>query len=441
MTKYAFISIQGGQTVREKELAISQAKSHAARAAHRTKKLILLSAGKPEKTAQPEDNQVATQTPAADPSPWHWSKGARRDPFNCIPGSDSVTAGIAIDFMHNVVSPIHAAIAGTFGVSNLYGSWLLEQMASSRDVLDVVVASMLSLARPLMKLAPASRQIVTGVYLHKEGALAQLRNRIELSDAGVDDSPIMTVIFLAILEGSEHNRDAERAHRSKAAAMIQALASQFQIQDSLSADVEEFDFLGFDGPRPETFEMLTHEEALLSMPPGFVPLAERGLLGNETIAIINRLARRDYTINPWPVNEAVYAPLKDFCPAVYSKRLSVDKLVCLGLVRYGVLSIVGREFRACVFHSVTEALAIAVKSIDPPVEIEYRQCLIWIWLVAVHSWLIGGGELEVEGVVLLAQMRSHFPETNDWTTDDVEALGARFFWCTAFHEMVMINWT
>ena len=98
MTKYAFISIQGGQTVREKELAISQAKSHAARAAHRTKKLILLSAGKPEKTAQPEDNQVATQTPAADPSPWHWSKGARRDPFNCIPGSDSVTAGIAIDF-------------------------------------------------------------------------------------------------------------------------------------------------------------------------------------------------------------------------------------------------------------------------------------------------------------------------------------------------------
>lgn len=205
--------------------------------------------------------------------------------------------------------------------------------------------------------------------------------------------------------------------------------------------MEEFDFLGFDGPRAETSDTLAHDDLLLSIPPGFYPLAERGMLGKETIAIITRLARRDFNVNPWPLNEPYYAPLKDFCPAVYSKRLSVDKLVCLALVRYGVLSAVGRNFRACVFHSVTEALAIAVKSIDPPVEIEYRECLIWIWLVAVNSWLTGGGELEFEGVVLLAQMRSQFPETNDWTTDDVEALGARFLWCEPFHDMIMTNWT
>lgn len=96
--KYAFINFQGGQTARDKELGISQAKSHAARAAHRTRKLVLLSLGNPDKVAQPEHDQVAIQALPLAPSPWHWSKGARKDPFNCIPGSDSVTAGIAIDF-------------------------------------------------------------------------------------------------------------------------------------------------------------------------------------------------------------------------------------------------------------------------------------------------------------------------------------------------------
>lgn len=98
-------------------------------------------------------------------------------------------------------------------------------MALYSDVLNVVVASMLSLASPMMTLAPASRQIATGIFIHKDGALAQLRDRIELSNAGVDDGPILTVIFLAILEGAEHNRAAERAHRSKAAAMVQARGS------------------------------------------------------------------------------------------------------------------------------------------------------------------------------------------------------------------------
>lgn len=98
-------------------------------------------------------------------------------------------------------------------------------MSLYSDVLNVVVASMLSLAGPLMKLAPASDQINMGIFLHRDTALSQLRLRLEGPETGIDDNAILTVIFLAILEGAEQNWEAEKIHRAKAASMVKKRGS------------------------------------------------------------------------------------------------------------------------------------------------------------------------------------------------------------------------
>lgn len=215
---------------------------------------------------------------------------------------------------------------------------------------------------------------------------------------------------------------------------------RFQIQDTLITEMYDFYFLGFDSPQSVISDVSYSEETLSAIPVGFQALIEKRMLSSETVAMVKRLVDRAFSVNPWPQNESHYAELRDFCPAVYCDGLSVDKLICLALVRYGVISAVGRNYRACVFYSVTEALAMAVKTIEPPRQKEYRECLIWIWLVAVNSYLTGGGQIELEGVVLLAQLRSLYPETASWTAEDVEATGRKFLWCEPFSDMVRLNW-
>jgi hypothetical protein len=41
---------------------------------------------------------LSPSLPEWDPSPWHWARGIRVDPFECIPGSNSDIAPVAIDF-------------------------------------------------------------------------------------------------------------------------------------------------------------------------------------------------------------------------------------------------------------------------------------------------------------------------------------------------------
>jgi hypothetical protein len=71
-----------------------------------------------------------------------------------------------------------------------------------------------------------------------------------------------------------------------------------------------------------------------------------------------------------------------------------------------------------------------------------RDCLIWVWLVAIDSWAMeyNCSGLSSEGLQLLSQLRQAILELQDWEWWDLEALGEKFFWRDEFGDLLSTNW-
>ena len=242
---FVLFSEQSYSSPKEHELRIAQVKSHAARTLHKTRQLPTSATSSepvprwakrnigrfhtfsstPLETASP--NSIPPASSSSTPSDnegtsrpvingkidflhgekashlpttetrsavqWHWlGGGTRTDPFRCIPGLDEFgAAGKAFDWLCQYVSPNVAAICEPFGVSNLYGRWLLEQMAIYLDVFHVMMAA---LHDGLVALTSPEGPHRSYALMHKGWALQALRRRLAAADAWVDDSAILTML-------------------------------------------------------------------------------------------------------------------------------------------------------------------------------------------------------------------------------------------------------
>jgi hypothetical protein len=159
---------------------------------------------------------------------WQWINGTSADPFDVIPGSNLGAAPYALEFRecavflvgdvvltHSVikcVAPTVATVNHCFGVANIYGRWLLEHMSRSRELFHVIVASMKG-ARDVFSGYEVSKDLM----VHKAAALSLLRARIASCKTEVDDTTILTMLLLALLEDAMGDRDAYRIHRAQVA--------------------------------------------------------------------------------------------------------------------------------------------------------------------------------------------------------------------------------
>jgi hypothetical protein len=97
-------------------------------------------------------------------------------------------------------------------VANIYGRWLLEHMSRSRELFHVIVAAMKG-ARDVF----AGYEVSKDLLVHKAAALSLLRTRIASCKGEVDDTTILTMLLLALLEDAMGDRDAYRVHRAQVA--------------------------------------------------------------------------------------------------------------------------------------------------------------------------------------------------------------------------------
>jgi hypothetical protein len=88
-------------------------------------------------------------------------------------------------------------------------------MAKSRELFHVIVASMKG-ARDSF----AGNLGSTDMLVHKTAAISLLRSRIE-STVPVDDTMILTMLLLALLEDALGDRNAYQVHRAQVARLTQ----------------------------------------------------------------------------------------------------------------------------------------------------------------------------------------------------------------------------
>lgn len=117
------------------------------------------------------------------------------------------------------VAPTVATVNACFGVTNIYGRWLLEHMAKSRELFHVVIASMKG-ARDAFTGQVASADML----VHKTAAISLLRKRISTNPV-LDDTAILTMLLLALLEDALGDRRAYQIHRQQVGQLTQMRAT------------------------------------------------------------------------------------------------------------------------------------------------------------------------------------------------------------------------
>ncbi|RMZ77305.1 hypothetical protein DV737_g4467, partial [Chaetothyriales sp. CBS 132003] len=317
------------------------------------------------------------------------------------------------------------------------------------------------------------------VLEHKHIATSRLCARLARPDATADDNAILTIFFLALVEDATGNIAAHRMHLTRVATMVeirggirklktnpwiksiiaQALVANALLYnpdagtiDSLSeADSHNFAPLLLHLPNPQP-----PPTSVGFLPPGFEALAHTSFLSLRLSRLIVRIAT---TASPGP---AAYYPTDDELAdddlaALHFRSFlssdlplsdpdgpdgpSLEKAICLALIRYVHLSAVGRGHKLCLYYSFGLMLAHAVRTMTVPTRKEVRQCFIWIWLIAMSSWSMGSGHLSAEGVALLQELPKACPELGSYSVEQVKELGRRYLWNDHLDRIVETNCT
>ncbi|KAJ9603245.1 hypothetical protein H2200_012023 [Cladophialophora chaetospira] len=425
----------------------------------------------------------------AKQSPWHWSRGARVDPFDCVSGGDGYETSFYVDFLVHYVMPTVASINEAFNVVNVYGAWMLENMAKYEDFFHILLGltkvAHTAIAKPGSPLPQAA-------FVHAGRAMSKLRGRLAKPNAKADDGAILTILFLAMFERGLGNSSAWEAHRDQVDKMVASCGGveQLGVNSSARAALTVYAFtrllqqpssretrliiyrlLSLSGeppPKPTLargptlhFPDEDQMKLIIDLPIGFQNLVRTGALSSETINIIRRInAKRDwspqdsnYAERQGEARSKVFRPVtgqawnfRDACTAFRTPDgpdgPSLEHLLCLALFRYCANRANRFRPRACIYHSATTHLTAKLPSFKLPDSRTERDCIIWIWLVAMDSLSlsINCSELSEEGVLFLSSMRKALPELVNWEWWDLEALGQKFFWRDDLHLLLQENW-
>ncbi|KIW75478.1 hypothetical protein Z517_10219 [Fonsecaea pedrosoi CBS 271.37] len=411
------------------------------------------------------------------PGPWHWTRGARVDPFDCIPGYDRYGASLAIDFLIHYVMPTVASINEAFNVVNVYGQWVLENMAKYEDFFHVILG--LTKVAHTAIACPGSL-LPQDAFVHAGQAMSKLRARLAKPNARADDGAILTILYLAMFERGLGNDAAFKAHRAQVDQMVASRGGVdcLGVDSSARATLTVLLSLSGDQPtdsptsEPATEKLLVIRQAprfrfeddvkiIDKLPCGFRNLARAGVLSSETLQIIHRISvKQDWSPQDATYREKqgkertkVYRPVAgqawnfwDACTAFRTPDgpggPSLEKMICLALFRYCANRANRLRPKACIYHSATTQLTARLPAFRVSSARTERDCLIWIWLVAIDSWAMAQNspELSADGARLLAKMRDALPELRDWAWWDLECLGQKFFWRDDLRVLLRANW-
>lgn len=353
-----------------------------------------------------------------------------------------------------------SALAVSFGVPDIYGRWLFEQMAGYRDVYHILVAIAL---RSYGSLTGTLSSVATDVLMHKIMAISTLRSRLAQPGATADDAAILTMVLLALFEEGGENRQDFRIHARHVKAMLKSRGgvSKLQADTGTKAAVAQFhahtaDVYPSSQPVSSTYtwKPVTPEfiDALDQIPSGFRALALAGGLSDQLVQMIQQTAASTYgrlTSHDSPPSDdgSSVSYLREYQDVGQPLTIpnsgdgpSFERAITQGLIRYRINSTISRRPRECLSHCLNMELLRYLPSMTVPLDGIKRTSLQWVWLMVVDSWCFEAGELSPEAATMLNHFREKFPEIVVWTPDDFDALGRRFFWTTSISKVMHTHW-
>lgn len=348
-------------------------------------------------------------------------------------------------------------------------------MAKSRELLHVVTAAMIG-ARDSFAGNAASRDML----VHKTAAISLLRSRIASGTTMIDDTTILTMLLLALLEDALGDRTAYHIHRAQVGRLthmrsvekgatgceqFQAIVRQYgTLFRTVATNVHRFEtwncpqnFMKYHQGRNKGYQLNNIDHLPTNFPPGFRGLAAVNHLSLRTVQIIQRIIGRQ-TWGVWPSSydsndtliygdpwaEASYRDFREACPALNlpagTDGPPLEKVVCLALIRYCLNRAVYDRPRACVYHTLSIELLETLPNMVPSSTSVERRALLWVYMMAIDCWAVSTEAITQEASYLMHQMELKFPETLSWTAKDFDCLGQEFLWTENISNILRRNY-
>lgn len=176
---------------------------------------------------------------------------------------------------------------------------------------------------------------------------------------------------------------------------------------------------------------------LAVLPEGIRNVAILLVLSDQTLQVVDEIAKRERFQNPGNILEAQLLQsvgwiedLKDACPALNlpddPNGTPLDKLLCLALLQYCTNKFdISRALLNKALWDIKASLLDQLPRVHVPANTRFRHCLIWIWLVAFQAVTddLEPRGVSAEGGPLLHLLPSKFLQTRRWTVIAFISLG------------------
>ncbi|KAJ4512159.1 hypothetical protein HRR83_006123 [Exophiala dermatitidis] len=436
-----------------------------------------------QEAGEPSDTQrLETKTGAESPSPpedpsWQLIpspvkigfSGTRVDPFNSFPGQQTPCVVGALDHFTQVLSPLHQPLLVAVNLVNPMMSWAFPLILSHEAAFHAGIA--LSQAYLESRQDPTIKPSAE-VGFHRHRAASILRDQLANMAGPPDDGTLLTVLALAALDVMYKE---DNISNRKGLALMVALKGgldKLGRRGLVKAYLIQFDYFWTLETRTESIFPLAKRKKhrvypqhpfrddILSMiatlPSGFAAIAQKGTLGIDVLQILSRvsiflrskISRQPLAIDKDPVPEdQEYPDIFDACSCLHSAAStehSLEESICLTIILFcfNIHSHADSHTKITSYRGSRQELTRSLPFVPCPGE-PYsrepeRECLIWIWMVAISSWRTGRG-LSQEGQWLSCAFFARFDEAR--CLADVEDAMRRFFWYQPLCEEWRLTWS
>ena len=351
--------------------------------------------------------------------------------------------------------PTLNAVNAAFGLGNVYDKFMLLQIEQNLDLAHAMVACM-KVARDI--LGRPGGLIGSDVLVHKSKAITLFRKRLLDPEAAINDSAMLTVLFLGFLESSLGDMAAHQIHHDQLGRMISArggtenvIAARGLIATATQSAPQ------LDTPIPLTYPgrpLPRDYRAFVSpLPPGFRELAHTGTVSWETTRVLIRIA----TIQALEQRSFPFAGAgpellrkfhKDYHEAapVLSMRdgpggPSLERLLQVVLMRYLINATEHDRLANGIFHSLTGYLTQKLGAFDlSRLSLLERECLMWMHLVVVDSWIAAPRTMAYDGQRFLRETWLRFPDVKLWEQEQWNTFSRRYFWSEGLENITRNLW-
>ncbi|KAK5047893.1 hypothetical protein LTR84_006081 [Exophiala bonariae] len=384
--------------------------------------------------------------------------GFRTDPFHCIPASVDSRVASTVDFYTQHLSPGNDAVCYIFDVLNIY-AFFLDTLSVSHFYdagMSVIQGLHDNIRNPS---SPVSMQVL----VHRGKAMTKLRQRILRDASNVDDSTLIAMVFMAILERSLRNIKAHELHKKSLGMIVSARGGLNSFKDGslAKACMLQFDTLWsldlgqtmFPGERrPHKPEVPKHpysaelREILSTFPPGFESLAFESALTYDLFPVVYRASHLS-RLKPSGIRDLLsnkrrwgckYNDFAEACPALAISGLEgslLEKLICTAILCFSYTGF-GSKTSASAVRGSRGELTTKLHLYEPN-SIAKLDCLMWMYVVAIDAWKIGS-QLHPDGILLLVKLQEAFPIMRDVNTAIAKA--KMFLWTNILEESVRSYW-